>query len=181
MVLPLGASLSPGGSTELSGITSLAARERERRGREDLGGGSGGSTSGVRERGGAILAISGRRNPSVSVDGAVGLEATLMGLLLVRLELEATLMGRLLVRLELELTLMGRLGAGVFGAATADISSDGIAFADDAGTATTDITPYGPEASDDAPGALLDAWGALLLRRMGSSSLVRDRDLFLDD
>ena len=97
-----------------------------------------------------------------------------MGLLLVRLELEATLMGRLLVRLELELTLMGRLGAGVFGAATADISSDGIAFADDAGTAMADITPYGPEASDDA-------LGALLLRRMGSSSLVRDRDLFLDD
>ena len=133
----------------------------------------------------------------------MGLEATLMGLLLVRLELEATLMGRLLVRLELELTLMGRLGAGVFGAATTDICSDGIAFADDVGTAMADITPYGPEASDDAPDALLDAWGALLdawgalldawgalldalgallLRRMGSSSsLVRDRDLFLDD
>ena len=110
------------------------------------------------------------------------LELTLMGLLFVRLELELTLMGLLLVRLELELTLMGRLGAGVFGAATADISSDGIAFADDVGAATADITPYGPEASDDDLDALLDALGALLLRRMGSSSsLVRDRDLFLDD
>ena len=124
------------------------------------------------------------------------LELTLMGLLLVRLELALTLMGLLLVRLELELTLMGRLGAGVFGAATADISSDGIAFADDAGTALADITPYRPEASDDAfaddagtaladitpygPEASDDAPGALLLRRMGSS-LVRDRDLFLDD
>ena len=63
------------------------------------------------------------------------------------------------------------------------------------GKAMASITPYGPEASDDdldalldAWGALLDAWGALLdalgallLRRMGSSSLVRDRDLFLDD
>ena len=163
MVLPLGASLSPGGSTELSGITSLAARERERRGREDLGGGSGGSTSGVRERrGGAILEIPGPRNPSVSVAGAVGLEATLMGLLFARLELEATL--------------MGRLGTGVFGLATAVISSD------DVGAATADITPYGPEASDDDLDALLDALGALLLRRMGSSSsLVRDRDPFLDD
>jgi hypothetical protein len=72
-------------------------------------------------------------------------------------------MGLLFVRLELALTLMGRLGAEVFGAATAD------------------ITPYGPEASDDDLDALLDALGALLLRRMGSSSLVRDRDLFLDD
>ena len=139
MVLPLGASLSLGG---VGGVR-------------------------VRERGGAILAIPGPRNPSISVDGAVRLELTLMGLLF--------------VRLELELTLMGRLGAGVFGAATADISSDGIAFADDAGTALADITPYGPEASDDDLDALLDALGALLLRRMGSSSLVRDRDLFLDD
>ena len=72
MVLPLGASPSPGGATELSGIASLAARERERE-REDIGGGSGGSTSGVRERGGAILA-------------RLELEATLLGLLLVRLE-----------------------------------------------------------------------------------------------
>ena len=140
MVLPLGASLSLGG---VGGVR-------------------------VRERGGAILAIPGPRIPSVSVDGAVRLELTLMGLLF--------------VRLELELTLMGRLGAEVFGAATADISSDGIAFADDVGAATADITPYGPEASDDDLDALLDALGALLLRRMGSSSsLVRDRDLFLDD
>ena len=105
MVLPLGASLSPGGSTELSGITSLAPRERERRGREDLGGGSGGSTSG----------------------------ATLMGLLFARLELEATL--------------MGRLGTGVFGLATVVISSDGIAFADDALDALLD-------------GAVVATWGA---------------------
>ena len=130
MVLPLGASPSPGGSTELSGITILAPRERERRGREDLGGGSGGSTS------------------------------------------EATLMGRVLVR----------LGAGVFGAATADISSDDIAFADDAGTALADITPYAPEASDDALDALLDA-RLDGLRRVGSSGTtsVPDRDRFLDD
>ena len=86
MVLPLGASLSLGG---VGGVR-------------------------VRERGGAILAIPGPRIPSVSVDGAVRLELTLMGLLFVRLELELTLMGLLLVRLELELTLMGRLGAGVF-------------------------------------------------------------------
>ena len=168
MVLPLGASLSPGGSTELSGITSLAARERERRGREDLGGGSGGSTSGVRERRGAILEIPGPRIPSVSVDGAVGLEATLMGLLFARLELEATL--------------MGRLGTGVFGLATAVISSDGIAFADDAGTALADITPYAPEASDAALDALLDT-RLDGLRRVGSSGTtsVPDRDRFLDD
>ena len=137
----------------------------------------------VRERGGAILAIPGPRIPSVSVDGAVRLEFTLMGLLFVRLELELTLMGLLFVRLELELTLMGRLGADNVGAATADISSDGIAFADDVGAATADITPYGPEASDDDLDALLDALGALLLRRMGSSSsLVRDRasDVLLD-
>ena len=148
MVLPLGASLSPGGSASLS-----------------LGGVGGVR---VRERGGAILAIPGPRIPSVSVDGAVGLEATLMGLLFARLELEATL--------------MGRLGTGVFGLATAVISSDGIAFADDAGTATADITPYRPEASDGALDALLDA-RLDGLRRVGSSGTtsVPDRDLFLDD
>ena len=131
MVLPLGASLSPGGVR-------------------------------VRERGGAILEIPGPRNPSVSVDGAVGLEATLMGLLFARLELEATL--------------MGRLGTGVFGLATAVISSD------DVGAATADITPYGPEASDDALDALLDA-RLDGLRRVGSSGTtsVPDRDRFLDD
>ena len=154
MVLPLGASLSLGG---VGGVR-------------------------VRERGGAILAIPGPRIPSVSVDGAVRLELTLMGLLFVRLELEFTLMGLLLVRLELELTLMGRLGAGVFGAATTDICSDGIAFADDVGTAMADITPYGPEASDDALDALLDA-RLDGLRRVGSSGTtsVPDRDRFLDD
>ena len=145
MVLPLGASLSPGGSASLS---------------------PGGVR--VRERGGAILEIPGPRIPSVSVDGAVGLEATLMGLLFARLELEATL--------------MGRLGTGVFGLATAVISSDGIAFADDAGTALADITPYAPEASDDALDALLDA-RLDGLRRVGSSGTtsVPDRDRFLDD
>ena len=159
MVLPLGASLSPGGSASLS-----------------LGGVR------VRERGGAILEIPGPRNPSISVDGAVRLESTLMGLLFARLELEATLMGLLFARLELEATLMGRLGTGVFGLATAVISSDGIAFADDAGTALADITPYAPEASDDALDALLDA-RLDGLRRVGSSGTtsVPDRDRFLDD
>ena len=159
MVLPLGASLSPGGSASLS-----------------LGGVR------VRERGGAILEIPGPRNPSISVDGAVGLESTLMGLLFARLELEATLMGLLFARLELEATLMGRLGTGVFGLATAVISSDGIAFADDAGTALADITPYAPEASDAALDALLDT-RLDGLRRVGSSGTtsVPDRDRFLDD
>ena len=86
MVLPLGgtpcggscASPSPGRSTELSGITPLEAREREREGLS-------GAALGVRER--ANLAR-GPRSGSITVDGAVELELTLIGrlTLLVRLE-----------------------------------------------------------------------------------------------
>ena len=85
MVLPLGgtpcggscASPSPGRSTELSGITPLEAREREREGLS-------GAALGARERAklgrgpeglGGIIGLSG----SITVDGAVGLELTLMG------------------------------------------------------------------------------------------------------
>ena len=74
------ASRSLGKSTELSGITTLEARERER---EDLGGGSGGDLSGatlwVREQiqlGWVPTGLGGMMgcSSSITVDGAVGLE-----------------------------------------------------------------------------------------------------------